>query len=63
MFYASKNPLGFGQCVATLIQLLTGGGIIRSWDALYRSEGATQVAFLMIKYLMKLLKGGVIKKG
>lgn len=37
-------------------QLPSGGGIIRAWDPLYRSEGATQVGFLELKYLLKLLK-------
>lgn len=39
-----------------ILAFVTGGGIIRSWDSLYRSEGPVQVALLMIKYLMKILK-------
>ena len=34
----------------------SGGGIIRSWDPLYRSEGAFQVGLLELKFLLKLCK-------
>ena len=40
-----------------ILAFISGGGIIRSWDPLYKSEGPTQVALLMLKYLMKILKG------
>lgn len=39
-----------------ILAFVTGGGIIKSWDPLYKSEGPTQVAILMIKYLHKILK-------
>ena len=34
----------------------SGGGIIRAWDTLYRSEGATQVGLLKLKFILKLCK-------
>ena len=33
----------------------SGGGIIRKWEVLFGSEGATQAGFLQLKFLMKLL--------
>ena len=39
-----------------ILAFISGGGIIKSWDTLYKSEGPTQVALLMLKYLMKILK-------
>ena len=39
-----------------ILAFVSAGGIIRSWDPLYKSEGPTQVALLMIKYLKKFLK-------
>ena len=39
-----------------LLAACSGGGHIWSFDSLYKSEGPTQVALLMIKYLQKRLK-------
>jgi len=50
------EPLRLRRRSRGLLPFIAGGGIIRSWDVLFRSEGATQVAFLMIKFLMKFLK-------
>ena len=36
-----------------LLAACSGGGHIWSFDSLYKSEGPTQVALLMIKYLQK----------
>ena len=34
---------------------ISGGGVIRSWSTLYKSEGPTQVALLMISFLYMYL--------
>ena len=41
---------------------ISGGGVIRSWSTLYKSEGATQVALLMISFLFMYLSQGSILK-
>ena len=51
-----------GECVRLrrynrgILAACSGGGHIWSFDSLYKSEGPTQVALLMIKYLQQRLK-------
>lgn len=59
-----KNPCRekLGECIRLqgysrgVFAACSGGGHIWSFDILYKSEGPTQVALLMLKYLQKKLK-------
>ena len=37
--------------------VVSGGGIVEYWSPLYKSEGPTQVALIMLKYLQLRLEG------
>ena len=42
--------------------VVAGGGIILSWTPLYKSEGPTQVALIMIRFLQLFFKGKSTKE-
>ena len=55
-----NKDIGTRQCLQRRIRgiflIISGGGIIKRFDPLYTSESPTQVAFILLAFLMNILK-------
>jgi hypothetical protein len=55
-----NKDTGTKQCLQRRIRgvffIISGGGIVRKFAPLYTSESPTQVAFILVAFLMHILK-------